>query len=211
VELGAPAAPGYQAHHQQMLEKRRATDGAATVKLRQELETRSKTRAADAAAHPAPTNTQIIVQAESFSGQGGGEVKIVDNKVGAVEKAVAVWNVTDHWLEWTVTAPAEAYYNLSVCYASEDNGAEREIKINGQAQEPQAALQLPFSGGWANSGDDWTLSTVTDPTTSQPLLIKLNAGTNTIRLTNTGGKGANLDYLVVTSPDVQPARLRAGK
>ena len=73
-------------------------------------------------------------------------------------------------------------------------------------------MQFATTGGWAGNSDDWRLQTAMDPATQKPLLIKLNKGPNVIRLTNSNGRGINVNYLAVTSPDVQPTReLIAGK
>ena len=45
-----------------------------------------------------------------------------------------------------------------------------------------------------------------NPGTEQPLLIKLKPGKNGIRLTNLNGRGINVNYLAVTSPDVKVTR-----
>jgi hypothetical protein len=63
-----------------------------------------------------------------------------------------------------------------------------------------------------NGSDDWRLSTAANPTNDKPLLLKFKQGKNVVRLTNLNGRGINLDYLALTSPDVQVTReLLAGK
>jgi hypothetical protein len=105
--------------------------------------------------------------------------------------------------------PAEGYYNLWICYCTELALCEREIRVNGQVQEPFAPMVLPTTGGWANGSDDWRLFAATDPISGQPLLIQFQRGKNTIRLTNSNGRGVNLDYLVVSGPDVKVDRQMA--
>jgi hypothetical protein len=134
------------------------------------------------------------------------------NKRGAVGKAFSSWNDIGHWLEYTVTAPADGYYHLTLCYCSQDDGAERIVLINGEEQESFAPLILPGTGGWANGSDDWRLGTLTNPVTDKPLLLKLKQGANVIRLTNVNGRGANVNYIAITSPDVAVTReLLAGR
>jgi hypothetical protein len=80
---------------------------------------------------------------------------------------------------------------------------ERELKVNGEVQEPFAPMVFPSTGGWANGSDDWRLYTANNPVSDQPLLVKLKAGKNVVRLTNTNGRGINVDWLAITSPDVK--------
>jgi hypothetical protein len=70
-------------------------------------------------------------------------------------------------------------------------------------------MVFPTTGGWANGSDDWRLFAASDPISERPLLIQLRRGKNTIRLTNTNGRGVNLDYLVISSPDVKVDRQMA--
>ena len=125
---------------------------------------------------------------------------------GAVGLVFTTWNTVGHWIEWTFTVPDEGYYNLTVCYCCQDNVGERIITVNGEEQEPFAPLLLTVTGGWSNGGDNWRLGTAVNPTTDKPLLLKLKQGTNVIRLNNSNGNGANLNYVAVTSPDVAITR-----
>ena len=65
---------------------------------------------------------------------------------------------------------------------------------------------MPSTGGWSNDSDNWQIYTATNPTTGKPLLLKLKQGPNVIRLTNTNDRGANINYLAITSPDVKVTR-----
>ena len=71
---------------------------------------------------------------------------------------------------------------------------------------PGHALLLPGTGGWANGSDDWRLGPATNPVNGKPLLLKLKQGANLIRLVNTNGRGANLNYIAITSPEVVVTR-----
>ena len=65
---------------------------------------------------------------------------------------------------------------------------------------------LPGTGGYANGSDDWRLFTAQNPVSGKPLLLKLNKGANVIRLMNSNNAAMNVNYLSITSPDVQPTR-----
>jgi hypothetical protein len=75
-----------------------------------------------------------------------------------------------------------------------------------EAQEPFAPMIFPGAGGWANGSDDWRLMMAMNPTSDKPLLLKFKQGENVLRLTNLNGRGINVDYLAVTSPDVRVTR-----
>ena len=189
-----------------MLARRQADLDAAVVREHNAFAARTAKAEAEAKAKPAPANTVLVVNATKMSSQGGGEVKIIDKRRGAIGKAISQWDDQGQWLEWKFTVPAEGWYNLTLCYCSRDDQIARVISINGEEQEPLAPLILPVTGGYANNSDDWRLGTATNPVSSSPLLLKLKAGENTIRLTNANGRSANLNYVAITSPDVQVNR-----
>jgi len=209
VEFAPKTIASVFEYRQGMLRKRQAEQEAALAKARDEAAARSKARAEEARAKPVPANTLVVVQAEDFTAEGGGKVKITDKKRAIIGKAFYNWDSTGHWLEWTVEVPAEGYYNLWVCYCTELALCEREIRVNGQVQEPFAPMVFPTTGGWANGSDDWRLLAASDPITERPLLIQLRRGKNTLRLTNTNGRGVNLDYLAISSPDAKVDRQTA--
>lgn len=206
IEFAPKGATSVFDYRQGMLQKRQAEIDAARAKARDEYLARNKVRETEAKAKPVPANTIVAVGAADFSAQDGGKVNITDKKRAAVGPAFSGWNDLGHWLEWTFELPAEGYYNLTLCYCSDMDKIERGIQVNGEVQEPFAPMILPGTGGWANGSDDWRLFTAVNPDSEVPLLIKLKAGKNTIRLTNLNGRGINVNYVAVTSPDVKPTR-----
>ncbi|MEK7413276.1 MAG: heparinase II/III family protein [Planctomycetota bacterium] len=212
IELAAAGVISMYDARQAVLAKRQAEQEAALVQAKNACSERTAKRVAEAQAKPAPAGTVVAINATAMSGQGGGTVKITDKKRAIVGKAFSSWDALGHWLEWKFTVPADGYYNLTVCYCSQDKVAERIITINGEEQEPFAPLLLPGTGGWANGSDDWRLGTAINPTNEKPLLLKLKSGENVIRLTNSNGNGANFNYVAITSPDVAVSReLLGGK
>lgn len=207
IEFAASGQPGIYESRTAMLRQRQAEQAAALKAERDAAAARSQERLRESAARPAPAGTLVVVQAEDFTAQGDGKVNIATNKTGHVGTSFAGWNDEGHWIEWVIEVPAEGYYNVSLVYCTQANNAEREIRVNGVVQESYAPFLLPTTGGYSNGTDDWRLFTAQDPITNAPLLVKLKAGKNTLRLTNANGIAANLDYLVVSSPDVQPRRI----
>jgi hypothetical protein len=201
IEFAQAGEPGVYEYRQAMLKQVREQQEALMRKEFDACVTRTQERIKQAEMNPAPASTKVVVEAERFVAQGG--------STGAQAAALAGWDMDGHWIEWEVEVPAEAYYHLTIRYCSALSGAGREVAINGEVQEPFAPFVLPGTGGWANGSDDWRSHVLTNPTNEQPLLIRLKQGKNTIRLTNTNGVGANVDYLLITSPDATGAM--AGK
>ncbi len=212
VEFAAAGVAGMYEARQAMLVKRQADQEAALAAARNACAARTATREAEAKARPAPAGTIVVLNATRMSAEGGGTVRTATNKRAAVGKAFSSWDSLGHWLEYKFSVPAEGYYNLSICYCSQDAGPERLVTVNGEEQEPFAPMILPGTGGWANNSDDWNLYSAMNPVTGKPLLLKFKPGENTVRLTNSNGRGANVNYVAVTSPDVAVTReLLAGR
>jgi hypothetical protein len=206
IEFANPGAPSTFDAARAAANERQQENRREKAKAREQATDRSVSRQAYAAAHPVPAQTVVIVQAEDLTAQGNGEAKIVDTKTAAIGKSVMGFDADGQWLEWTAEVPEAGFYNLAVCYCTEIPKISRQITINGEVQEPLAPLALPSTGGWSNGTDDWSIASANNPITEKPLLILLKKGKNTIRLTNTGEGGSNLDYLLITSPDVTPTR-----
>jgi hypothetical protein len=190
----------------EMIKKRQAEQDQILAKAREECVARTKVSEAEAKAKPAPANTMIVVAATDFSAEDGGKVSVTASREGAVGKVFAVWDKPGHWLEWNFEVPTAGYYYLTLCYCSALDKSEREIKLNGEVQEPFAPMVFPGTGGWSGEYDNWRLFTAQNPVSKQPLLIKFKQGKNLVRLTNTNGRGINVNYLAVTSPDVKVTR-----
>ena len=213
VEFAPKGAVSVYDQRQAVLQQRQAEQEAAMSKAHDECVARTKVREAEAQASPAPANTVIVVQGRNFSAEGGGHVQTSDIKRAVASgTCILQWDAQGHWLEWTFDVPAEGYYYMTLCYCSELDLAQRQIKVAGEVQEPFAPMIFPSTGGWANGSDDWRLFTAVNPTNDKPLLLKLKQGKNVVRLTNLNGRGINVDYVALTSPDVKVTReLLAGK
>jgi hypothetical protein len=203
IEFAPKGAKSVFEYRQAMLAKRQAEQEQALSKAKDEFLARDKARQDAAKAKPVPANTAIVVQAEAFSAEGDGNVGVVAEKRAAIGKCINQWDAVGQWVEWTLDAPAEGYYHLTLCYCSEMDKIEREIRVNGQVQEPFAPMVFPSTGGWSNGSDDWRLYTAASPVDDRPLLLQLKQGKNVIRLTNLNGRGINVDWVAVTSPDVK--------
>ncbi len=132
-----------------------------------------------------PVRNGVRVEAETIAGQGGGEVHVRDDKKGVVGKAISHWDDSGHWLEWQIAVPRAGKYRLLVRYSS-PQPASRKLSVDGK---DLGGLRFPGSGGFGSAPDEWDHA--------QGPVLDLAAGTHTIRLENTDGKGLNLDYLLL--------------
>ena len=205
-EFAAKGSLSLHDYRAKILSDRAAADAAAAQKVIDEINARDALRLTASAESPLPANTIIAIQAETFTAEGGGKINTLTDRIGANGAVLQGWNDVNHWLEWTIEAPQEGYYNFAICYAQEPGETVRRLIINGEDQEPSAPMLFKGTGGWARSSDDWRLHTALNPVSGAPLLLKFKAGANTIRINNESGQGANLDYLSIFSPDVTPTR-----
>ncbi len=141
-----------------------------------------------------PLADALLAQAEDFAGQGGGEVKIRDDKVGSMGKAFSHWDTKDHWLSWKLRVPTAGKYLLVLRYCTPQT-VQRRIEIDGGAPIVQA---FPGTGGFGGPDNDWAHFVVRDPG-QRWLGLELAAGEHTIKLTNVDGRGLNLDYLALVA------------
>lgn len=133
-----------------------------------------------------------MVQAEAFSGQGGGEVQIRDDKVGSVGKSFSHWDAAGHWLSWQLNVPADGQYRLIVRYCT-PLSVTREVQVNDAAPTKQV---FAGTGGFGGQDDDWAHATLRGGD-GKHLILTLKAGPQTLRMTNLDGRGMNVDYLAL--------------
>jgi len=139
-----------------------------------------------------PMTDRPRTQAEAIAAQGGGEVQLREDKVGADGACFSHWDAPGHWLEWTLTAPQAGRYVLVVRYCAQTD-VRRSAAIDGDAL---GEFSFPATGGFSSERSDWRHELLRDPD-GAPLAIELAAGKHTLRLTNADGNGMNVDYLLV--------------
>ncbi len=131
-------------------------------------------------------------QAEDIAAQGGGEVQLREDKVGADGTCFSHWDAPGHWLEWTLAAPQAGRYLLAVRYCAQTDVC-RSAAIDG---ESLGEFAFPATGGFSSERSDWRHALLRDPD-GKPLALELAAGDHTLRLTNADGNGMNVDYLLL--------------
>ncbi len=171
-------------------ERRRIVLTARVDAPRAALRTRFEALLADS-----PVSGYPMAEAERFSDQGGGSVKIRTDKIGSSQAAISHWDERGHWLEWRIHAPRAGTFRLAVRYCTPD-GAVRALALDGRAVPAGDPAAFPPTGGFAGLANDWAHRMVRDAE-SKALEWQLEAGEHTVRMTNTDGKGLNLDYLLL--------------
>lgn len=128
-------------------------------------------------------------EAENWSAQGGGEVRVLNNADASGGKTVSYWEEHGVWLEVEMTVAEAGEYLLTLGYALNWPQTTRAVLLNG---ERIGTITLPTTGGWS------VFSTVT--TNIPP--IPLQPGTHTLRFLNEDSLGLSLDWVALHTPDV---------
>ncbi|MBN2452152.1 MAG: hypothetical protein JXR77_17330 [Lentisphaeria bacterium] len=133
----------------------------------------------------------LRLQAESPSGQGGADtpVRLWLDRKGADGGAFSHWDAKGHWLEYRFIVDRPASFLFLAKYACPRDAA-REVTLD---EEPLGTLALPDSGGYGlSTRDDYGVALLSDR--KGPIRTRLEAGEHVLRLTNTDGRGCNVDY-----------------
>jgi len=138
----------------------------------------------------------VLIEAESFSGQGGGKVKVASGRKGASGDIVTAWqDDLGHWLEWRAPVTVAGRYTLILKYCSDSPAPRRELLVDGTC--PTAACReilFERTGGFSTGTDDWRY--LAPRADGGPLSLDLAAGEHVIRMANRGD-GLALDWLLL--------------
>ncbi|MDP6112923.1 MAG: FG-GAP-like repeat-containing protein [Planctomycetota bacterium] len=133
----------------------------------------------------------LKLEAESFTAQGGGEVKIREDKIGHSGKSLSHWDDKGHWLEWKYRIPESGNYVLGLRYAT-PYSTKRSVELIGRKYD----VEFPATDGFSSTTNDWRHIRLMSKD-GKPRVLKLKEGDTTIKMTNLDGQGTNLDYLVL--------------
>ncbi|MBT3380597.1 MAG: hypothetical protein HN742_10275 [Lentisphaerae bacterium] len=129
------------------------------------------------------------VEAEAFSGQGGGNVKVRADKANVSGRAFSHWDAAGHWLEWTLDLAEAGRYELVFRYCTPGK-AIREVAIDGKGL---GQLTLPGTGGFGDTKGDWLEQPFN--TFPEAKVLRLQAGKHILRVTNVNDTAMNLDFI----------------
>ncbi|MGI5820126.1 MAG: hypothetical protein ACOX9R_18730 [Armatimonadota bacterium] len=143
----------------------------------------------------------VVIQAEGFDRQGGGEVAVRSDRHGIWGEMITEWHADlGHWLEWDFAAPVAGDYRVIFRYATSSEDPRREFTINGELPHESAAeIAFAPTGGFGGHPRDWEYLPLTDAA-GEAILLSLPAGAHTIRMTNLGD-GLGLDFIAVVRED----------
>jgi len=142
-----------------------------------------------------PLDIGLKIQAEDISRQGGGKVRIRDDKVCTSGKAISHWDDRGHWMEWKVSVPKRGRYRVAVRYCTPAD-VVRGFEMDGAKAGSSGRVVFSSTGGFGGNTNDWAHALVRD-SSGRAVEWDLDAGPHTIRMTNLDGHGMNLDYLLL--------------
>lgn len=92
-------------------------------------------------------------------------------------------NTSNDYIQWTVNAASAGSYTLEFRYANGGTG-DRPLKIEVNGVVVSSSLSFPATGSWTTWG-------------TVNIGASLNAGNNTMKATDIGSSGGNIDYLKI--------------
>lgn len=132
----------------------------------------------------------IVVEAERFVGQGGGEVRVC-YPINVAKASISYWHKDiGHWLEWDLDVPEAGRYELWMRYTTASTGTRRSLLIDGTSPGDEFAdIAIPTTGGWSGTEDNWAYARLASP-------LALTPGRHRLRLTNLAD-GLGVDFFVL--------------
>ncbi len=144
----------------------------------------------------APGSADLAIEADHPSAE--------SERKGRVQEKVAATGGTAYcqidgpvqWVEWAFEAPLAGRYELLLRGAGEEPVVRREFRLDGQTfPAERVAVQMPDTGGWCRSTDDWAWFRVLGPD-GAPAVMRLAAGRHVLRMDFIQGS-QNLDLFVL--------------
>jgi len=131
----------------------------------------------------------VIVEAEKFMAQGGGQIKVYAPE-SVRGKAITYWHKdVGHWLEWTVNIPKAGRYVIFARYATGSRDTQRDFRLDGKLPTgAYACIRFPHTGGWSGSANVWAFRKL-------GLALDLTSGEHRFRMSNLKD-GLGVDYFI---------------
>lgn len=141
----------------------------------------------------------VLVEAESFTAEGGGEIRVsAEHRNMSGDACLFAWGDPGHWLEWTFEIPRAGTYALTIVGASQESVILRSMELNGASLPGAGVIRMEGTGGWGRSNpDEWQPFRVLAEN-GRPLAVSLTQGRHTLRMTNLVGQHYNVDAILLS-------------
>ncbi len=162
--------------------------------------------------------SRVIVEAESFTAQSGGQLVRRTGRPGTSGNvSISAWDHRDHAVEWQAEVPRDGKYAVVLRYAGGRSWAVyRDLQIEGVQLSPAfSRIAWTPTGGFGTEAGQWRDLVVSDAQ-GRPVWVTLKAGSVQLRMRNLGGDGAdgsgNLDLIALIpegaefTPPLAPAQ-----
>ncbi len=139
-----------------------------------------------------PDADPIVIPARDFSAEGGGRGRVTEpddlpDEIAEEDRPhhglFRNWDSEGHWLEWDVSNAAPGLYKIVLRYATLGS-SPRKLSVDGKAASGLNQILLERTPGWSVCRE-----------ASLPAPVMLEEGSTTLRMTNLGSGGLNLDEI----------------
>lgn len=147
-----------------------------------------------------PADRLVVVQAEDFTAQGGGEVLVAKDRASWGDMITYWHHHRGHWLEWRADIPREGTYRVVFRYATSSRNTVRDFMVDGEHPAPEArSIAFPPTGGFGHDPDEWA-DLELKRADGTDLLLHLKEGPHTLRMSNLRD-GLGLDFIALIRVD----------
>lgn len=138
----------------------------------------------------------IFIEAEDFTDEGLGQVSVSTKHFDIRGGKCLMSNSGDgHWLQYKFVIEKPGLYDLYMRSATQEPFDLRSVRIDGKTPQGLGLINVPGTGGWGYSAQEWAALQLTG--TEKAPSLKLEAGEHTLRITGEASTHLNLDYFML--------------
>jgi len=140
----------------------------------------------------------VLVEAEDFADAKGTPPQVDPGSHADTHGGACIYSFLGDGttITWNVNVPEAGQYDLYLRISCGDVGAWRSISIDGRTPEGLDLVELPGTGGWGHTSEEWWVVRVTGGE-GQPAPLELSAGEHALQITGLLTTHLNIDYLLV--------------